>query len=354
MTCSVILKSFNRPWLLGVCLESIRECLGPDGQVIVADDGTLPDLWAEARRRYGHLATDWIHSEAGEAKWTLCREGRFAEVVPTCGETWNRAHAAVQADVIFLIEDDSYLTRRVSAVACAWALRAVPETLCLIGLAERCAMEDGTGPVGHGPGSGNAWIEGRDLGWSEHFRMLRHAVWPWSFDGIFYRRADWDRIGPWPEGVATGPMEGFVQRRLAELGWMDRSYGVAAAHAGIGGPFCRFDWQTSCRTDHPSTYAGRFRHVDACNAAWLSGEFVPTYRDVRMGRWPSDRLRSSDGMQLHYPRALRQINYVTGHELCGELAGEAADARWLSQANAEAARYGEAPWEAVPPECRSA
>lgn len=350
---SVIVKSYQRPWLLGVCLESVRWAM-PRAQIIVADDGTDGVLWQVAMARFAGLFDAVVHNERGEAKWPLCREGRFAEVIPTCGETWNRAHAQLAHDLVFLIEDDSYMTRAVDVLACASVLRVAPEALCLIGLRERCAMEKAPRPVGHGPGEGESWIEGCGLPENaEHFLLRRHTVWPWSFDGIFYRRADWNQIGPWPEGVATGPMEGFVQRRLRELGWIGRPYGLSRARNGVGGPFCRFDMQTSCRTDHPSTYAGRFRHVDACNAAWLAGDFCPTYDDVRVGRFAWDRRRSGDPMTLHYPRRLRQINFVTGHELCGELHGAEADARWLSQANSEAERYGEPPWREVPEGCRS-
>lgn len=348
---SVIIKSYNRPWLLGVCLESVAEYLIGSRQVIVADDGTDGVLWAEARRRFGHLADTWIRTEDGVAKWPLARAGRFTEVVPTCGRTWNAAQDAAECETILLLEDDSYLTRPLAADACVAVLHDNPEILCLIGLRERCLMEAGDGPIGHGPGAGESYVGAAVRAGTERFLLRRHPSWPWSFAGHAYRRADWTRMGPWPEGVATGPMEGFVQRRLAETGWMSRPYGVALE------PWCRFDWQTSCRTDHPSTYAGRFRHVDACNRAWLTGEFVPTFRDVRLGRfaWGCDSGGSVGGpWELHYPRALRQINFVTGHELCGELSGAEADARWLSQANQEAARYGEAPQNTVPDECRSA
>lgn len=333
MTFDVLIKSFMRPWLLGVCIQSIRHHWGRAPRIIVADDGTAPDLYAEAQRRYGADVDEWVHSVEGEAKWPLCREGRFGDVVPTCGKTWNEAAALVHAPVTFLIEDDSYLTRGFDpAIACG-ALLSLPEWLCLLGLKERLAME----------GEPDSSM----LADTETLHTRRHPFWPWSFDGIFYRTDDWQRIGPWPEGVATGPMEGFVQNRLRDLGWVDRPYAVPAV------PFCQFDGSTSCRTD-PANYAGRFRHVDACNAAWLAGEFVPTYAHVLHGRAPwTDPLRTF-GAGLHYPRRLRQMNYVTGHELAGELSGALADARWLSQANAEAERYGEEPWATVPEECKSA
>src|SRR3990167_2328032 len=306
MGLTIIVKSYQRPWLLGICLESVRKCLDAE-RVIIADDGTAPELWREAARRYGYLWTDAVHSEEGKAKWDLCKEGRFEAVRPTCGKTWNAAQALVKTDTIFLIEDDSYMTRRVNVAACVETLRACPELLCLIGLRERCDMEQGIGPVGHGPGARTQHIieattDGNIM--PERFLPLRHHVWPWSFDGIFYRHADWGRIGPWPEDVATGPMEGFVQTRLQRLDWTGRPYGVAMT------PFCCFDSQSSCRTDHPSTYAGRFRHVDACNAAWLAG-WNQTLAEALVG--------------LRYPRELRLINFVTGHELCGELNGADAD-----------------------------
>lgn len=439
-TISVIVKSYQRPWLLRVCLESIREFWPRDRyeyEVVIADDGTSPELWNEFVTRHYGLYDVAVHSRAGEAKWPLCRAGRFGEVVPTCGKTWNDAFAASRGDIIFLIEDDSYLTRPMSPEACAQALRKAAEVhinvMCLIGLQERVDMDvhgirdadrmkrgrrptvflDGmelprcpnhhVTPLGQettegvpqradgDPSAGGcAWNVLRSMrcavcGWSavgdeavhaalsvrrrETFLLLTHPVWPWSFDGIFYRRADWEQIGPWPESTATGPMEWFVQQRLRALGWLGpagddpdspgRRYGLAER------PFCRFDSQTSVRTDHPSTYLGRFRHVDACNAAWLSEAFSPTFADVRDGRCVWTRgtysatglpqgIRLADPMQLHYPRHLRQVEFVTGHELKGELAGAEADAYWLAYANGIAARYGEAPYETVPEGLRSA
>ena len=179
-----------------------------------------------------------------------------------------------------------------------------------------------------------------EYGSVERFALLRHPIWPWSFDGIFYRKVEWDSIGPWPTNVATGPMEWFVQQRLRALGWMDRRYGLAPD------PIVGFDASCSVRTDHPSTYAGRFRHVDAINAAWLAGEFDPSFEDVRFGLLPWDRARASDPMRLHYPRHLRQVNFVTGHELQHDAPDH--DARWLVQANSEAARYGEPGYATVP------
>lgn len=327
----VIVKTFQRPWLLGLTLQSIRRHWGERARVIVADDGTRPDLWALAQVRYGLLADNWIHSEAGEAKWSLCRQGRFADVVPTCGVTWNRAAEACRHDVTFLIEDDSRVSRDYDPATAINYLHEHPEALCVIGMRVRCAME-----------AGGQYEMRRGEG---HY-LRTHPNWPWSFDGVFYRRADWQQIGPWPQDKNTGSQEGFVQQRLAALGWRERSY------AATENPCCDVDSQTSVRTDR-ANYEGRFRHVDAVNNAWLAGEFVPTYDDVAAGRAPWIRPGAQFEAGLHYPRHLRQINYVTGHELCGELHGAEADARWLSQANAEAARYGEAPWGAVPDACRS-
>lgn len=420
---SVIVKSYNRPWLLRVCLESIatfwpRERF-PNYEVIVADDGTEPHLWTEVERRYGGDLMDFaVHNDEGEKKWPLCREGRFGEVVPTCGQTWNEAHEFARGRFIFLIEDDSYLIRPSSPSAMANILHMAnsdqlkANLMCVIGLRERLELDvhgiserdrvteppqgaellavagrvaelvracpactaagharaiDRIGASSVSPPCGACFaavtfavaeaknrpsplfMDAMDVhGNRETVALLRHPIWPWSFDGIMYRKSDWDEIGPWPTTVATGPMEHFVQTRLRELGWLTtRKYGLAPD------PFCCFDAQTSCRTDYPSTYAGRFRHVDAVNAAWLARDFDPSFEDVRTGRLPWDRTRTSDPMRLHYRRDLRQSSFVTGHELCGDLAGEAADARWLSQANQEAARYGEQAYESVPDACRS-
>jgi hypothetical protein len=333
LSLSVIIKSYQRPWLLGICLESILRHIG-DAQIIVADDGTDPILWREAVKRYGHLFPQSVHSVDGEKKWALCKEGRFGDVTPTCGETWNKAFDKARCDTILLIEDDSYLTRDIDVDACEVLLRTDPSLLCLIGLRERCLMEP--------PESRR--IKTRD----EIFFLNSNPVWPWSFDGIFYRSDDWERIGPWPYGVATGPMEGFVQDRLRSLDWHIRPYGTATV------PFCQFDAQCSVRTDNPSTYAGRFRHVDAINEAWLAGQFCPTFKDVRLGTAPWIREGSFfQPMALHYPSHLRQINFVTGNELCGDLHGEAANERWLSQRNAEAYGYGDPETHSVPEECKS-
>jgi len=293
---SVIVKSYQRPWLLGICLESIRKHL-KGARVIVADDGTEFELWCEARKRYGHLWNVDVHSYDGEEKWALCKDGRFGEVKPTCGKTWNDAHLWASHDsIIFLIEDDSYLIRDIDAETCIEALNGRPDLLCVIGLKERRAMEVPTDTV--------LRVQ------NETFLLNHHPVWPWSFDGIFYRLRDWYQIGPWPENVATGPMEGFVQERLRYLGWLGRSFGIANV------PFCQFDAQSSVRTDHPSTYAGRFRHVDAINKAWMSGKFQPTFDDVTLGCAPWIAPGACfEPMTLHYPEGLWQAEFCEGWEL---------------------------------------
>jgi hypothetical protein len=344
MLISVIVKSYQRPFLLRVCLESIRTFWPnrADYEVIVADDGTAGHLWDAFVLRHGDLFDAAIHSTPGESKWQACREGRFSDVVPSCGTTWNEAHARARGDIIFVIEDDSYLIRPSDPTACANVLHANTDLLCLIGLKERMWLDI------HGVREDErvARAERVMRSRAEAFAALTHQIWPWSFDGIFFRAADWNQLGPWPTDLPTGPMEGFVQRRLQELGWSARPYGMALD------PMCAFDFQNSVRTD-PSNYLGRFRHIDAINARWLAGNYSPTFEDVRLGRLPWDHSRSFGSMRLHYPNELRQIHFVTGHELCGELHGEAADARWLAEANNQSTFYGESPPITVPDLCKS-
>lgn len=357
MLISVIVKSYQRPFLLRVCLESIQKYWGPrnEYEVIVADDGTRPELLDRFEDRFGgELYDRFVHSTTGEEKWELCKQGKFSRVIPTCGSTWNDAQAIAKGEIIFLIEDDSYLIRPMSHVACADALQIRPETLCLIGLKERLELDihgvQERGRVLEALKDEETSLIGTHLNSGvveqEVFALLKHPVWPWSFDGIFYRAADWKTIGDWPLMVSTGPMEGFVQGRLRDLGWTDRHYGMSRH------PFCGFDGYTSVRTDQ-ANYLGRFRHVDAINAAWMDGSFDPCFEDVVRGRLTWDQSRTGAPIQLHYPRHLRQINFVTGHELCGELRGHEADARWLAEANQQAMLYGETLLESVPESCRS-
>lgn len=357
MRVSVIVKSYQRPFLLAVCLQSIRTYWPrdrfPDYEIIIADDGTQPDLMEEFVARHGDLFDKLVHSEPGQAKWDLARRGLYDQVVPTCGKTWNDAQALARGEVIFLIEDDSYLIRPSNLYACANALLSSEQVMCLIGLKERMLLDihgiQEKARVEKALLSNETCLIGEDprSRVTETFALLQHPIWPWSFDGIFYRWDDWAQIGLWPTNVATGPMENFVQVRLKELGWIEsRFYGMPPS------PFCAFDAQNSVRTDK-ANYEGRFRHVDRINAAWYDAGFDPSFNDVIMGAFNWDRTHRLGSMRLHYPRELRQINFVTGHELCGELHGAEADARWLSQANAEAQEYGEMPWTEVPEPCRS-
>lgn len=303
-------------------------------------------------RYSGILFDKLVHSTTGEDKWQHASAGRFDRVIPTCGDTWNAAQNVASGQVIFLIEDDSYLIRPSNPVACADALIKRPETLCLIGLKERLELDI------HGVQERNRVKDAlehvdttlvgvdHDSREYEEFALLKHSVWPWSFDGIFYTAKDWEQIGPWPIRVSTGPMEGFVQTQLQTLKWCDRHYGMTKM------PFCGFDGYTSVRTDQ-ANYLGRFRHCDAINQAWFDGSFDPLFEDVELGRYTWDRTMFGAKMQLHYPRGLRQINFVTGHELCGDLHGADADRRWLAEANQQASIYGEEPLTIVPESCRS-
>lgn len=343
MQITVIVKSYQRPFLLRICLESIeRYFLGRDHEVIIADDGTDLELWSKFVTRFDSLFDDAVHSVSGEHKWDLCRRGSMSTVIPTCGNTWNLAQAKAKGDVIFLIEDDSYMVRPCDAESCADVLSRDENILSLIGLKERMSLDV------HGIRESDRVIQAEKVGTpQEQFALLTHAVWPWSFDGIFYRKSDWNQIGPWPTHLSTGPMEGFIQGRLRELGWTSRPYGIST------NPFCAFDCQNSVRTD-AGNYTGRFRHIDAINQAWIDGSFDPTFDDVIRGALPWDRSRCLDEMRLHYPKYLRQINFVTGHELCGDLCGIAADQRWLAEANNQSAYYGDHGWTEVPDLCRSA
>lgn len=273
----IVVKHYRRPYLLQVCLESLRHFWPKteDYKVIVADDGTDPLI---VDLTYGRIYSAtlpslynlFLQNPRGAGKWALARAGRFSEVAHTCGETWNAAYSVCGADYIFVIEDDSRLTRDFDPQNAIELLAAKPDVLCAIGLQQRVDLE--------ASGFGARAILGHEA--DEHFDIFIHSYWPWSFDSIFFRRADWAKIGPWPVGISTAAMEGWVTGRLREVGFADRPYAVAKQ------AFSVIDEQSRVRVDPIAPGSAgmptwnTYIHSDACLRAWVEGRFNPKLEDV--------------------------------------------------------------------------
>ena len=265
---TVVVKSYRRPWLLGICLESIGRSW-PRGiypyRIIVADDGTDPAVIDQIEGAFGDLYDQFVGNARAAGKWALARDGRYAEVVHTCGETWNAAMCAVGTDHVFVIEDDCRLLRADDPRRHLALLDRRPDLLCVIGLRQRVDLEArGFGrPAGEDPG----------------YRLFTHPSWPWSFDSIFFRRSDWARLGPWPHGVSTGVMEDWLTGRLRVAGMIDRPYAV------VTDPLSEIDEQSRVRVDPPNLAAGApawrvYHQADACLRAWSEGRWRPTLDEV--------------------------------------------------------------------------
>ena len=287
---TVVVKSFRRPYLLGLCLESLARFWPRDHAryfIVIADDGsdaaTIDAIEAEFYSR--GLYDYFVGNPRGTGKWALAREGRFSEVAHTCGETWNAAMSIVGTEYVFVIEDDCRLLTPSDPRWNIDLLRRRPDVLCAIGLRQRVELEArgfGT-PAGEEPGH----------------RLYTHASWPWSFDSIFFRRSDWARLGPWPTGISTGAMEDWLTGRLRATGLIDRPYAVTTE------PMSAIDEQTRVRVDRPDLGAGAppwrvYRQADACLRAWMEGRWRPTLDDaIEMGR-------------VVYPEGLRPEDWQAG------------------------------------------
>jgi len=292
---TVLVKSFRRPAHLQLCLESLRWFWPATVPVIVADDGTEPHI-------IDRLASDnatrppaglpllydrLVDNPRGGGKWALSRAGRFAEVVHTCGETWNAAMAAVETEYVFVIEDDAYLCRPDDPAVHLDALARNPSLLCVIGLGLRVDLE--------ARGFGTPFNDGASDG--PYHRVFTHQYWPWSFCSLFFRRSDWARIGPWPTGVSTGAMEGWLQGRLRETDDMTRPYAVCRE------ALTRMDQGTRVRVDRPDVAAGAvghrvYEHADALVRAWLERRWAPTLDETLAAR------------QIVYPPGLRAEDFA--------------------------------------------
>ena len=144
----IVVKHYRRPYLLQVCLESLRHFWPKidDYKVIVADDGSDPLLIDMIYARiYSQtlpaLYSLFLDNKRGAGKWALARAGRFNEIVHTCGETWNTAYSVASSDHLFVIEDDSRLTRDFDPQAALSLLDEKPDILCVIGLKQRVELE---------------------------------------------------------------------------------------------------------------------------------------------------------------------------------------------------------------------
>lgn len=283
---SIVVKHYRRPYLLRVCLESIAH-FWPRAQydytVIVADDGTDPLLIDMIYTRLYSTAPSlydmFIDNPRGAGKWALARNGRFAEVAHTCGDTWNAAYSLHHGDYMFVTEDDSRLIRPFNPEDATAILAAHPDYLCVIGLKQRADLE----ASGFGTKIGETAVAG----------VYTHSYWPWSFDSVFLRHSDWAQIGPWPSGVSTADMESWLTARLRKIGFIDRPYAV------LNDPISIIDECSRVRVDQDSGKrdAGTYIHADACLRAWVEKSFNPTLEaTIKSG-------------SVVYPDWLRSENY---------------------------------------------
>lgn len=107
----VYVKSFNRPFYLDRCLQSVKALARGVERVVVLDDGTEEVFLEHLRRQHPDVE---FRRSGGQGKWQLVREQAFEEirsrfVAPHA--FWLKELHADQADYFCLLEDDTWLTR---------------------------------------------------------------------------------------------------------------------------------------------------------------------------------------------------------------------------------------------------
>lgn len=127
----VYIKTFNRPFYLDRCLASLKAFGSGVSRVVVLDDGTLPAYLERITARYPHVE---IRQSGGQhGKWELVRAKRFEDITSrftTPQNFWSREIAADAASTICVLEDDTWLTRRVDFAALKVGMRENSLSIC--------------------------------------------------------------------------------------------------------------------------------------------------------------------------------------------------------------------------------
>jgi hypothetical protein len=122
---NVYIKSFNRPFYLDRCIRSIHFNVKGVDRIIVLDDGTLTKY--KERLLTLHPDIEIRSSGADDTKMVWLREERFADIqrhYPVASDFWVEELSREQDHYFFLLEDDSWVCKRIDLRLVRHALHA--------------------------------------------------------------------------------------------------------------------------------------------------------------------------------------------------------------------------------------
>lgn len=112
----ILIKSFNRPYYLDRCLQSIYlNCLGHDFTIKVLDDGTPEKYLKKIKDKFPDIII--CKSKYYSQKSKFCEQGKKPEIMAIPIDFWV-ANAANSTDYFILLEDDIWFTEKVDLNAC--------------------------------------------------------------------------------------------------------------------------------------------------------------------------------------------------------------------------------------------
>ena len=107
----ILIKSFNRPYYLDRCLQSIyMNCLGSDFKIKILDDGTPEQYLLKIKHKFPEVIL--LKSNFYELKSKSCNLGLKPEIMDIPIDFWIES-AAKASDYLLIIEDDIWFTEKV-------------------------------------------------------------------------------------------------------------------------------------------------------------------------------------------------------------------------------------------------
>lgn len=108
----IFIKSFNRPYFLDRCIESIYQNISGFSRIIVLDDGTPQKYLDRLTEKYSEITirkSEFYNDKAAMISSGIIRK----ELLKFPGDFWYRECSTVQ-DFFMLLEDDMFVTEKVN------------------------------------------------------------------------------------------------------------------------------------------------------------------------------------------------------------------------------------------------
>ena len=108
----IIIKSFNRPYLLDRCLTSITTFLkGFDGTIYIIDDGTPQQFLNKIKDKFPHVIIKKTAFYTEKEEYIIKKSKVFQQKIPI--DDWIKT-AEATSDYFLLLEDDMWFTEAIS------------------------------------------------------------------------------------------------------------------------------------------------------------------------------------------------------------------------------------------------